>query len=96
MINLNSENYLKGFLVDEELMAGITPHREQPGVFIAFVLKHTTGEYLSYQPFSDLESALQTMNQIQRPWSFESLSGCGGGGCNSQGTCSKGSSCHQK
>ncbi len=89
MEQLTTENYSKGFLIDEDLMGGITPHPDQPGVFVAFVLRHTTGEYLGYQPFSDLASALRVLNQIQRPWTFEKISGCGGN-CGKEGGCSKG------
>jgi hypothetical protein len=90
MNTLTSENYSKGFLIDEDLMGGITQHPENPGVFVAFVLQHTTGEYLGYQPFPDLDSALQSLNQIQRPWTFERVGGCGGGQCGKEGGSSKG------
>jgi hypothetical protein len=89
--SLTSENYKQGFLVDDDLMAGVTPHPEQPGVFVAFVLQHTTGEYLGYQPFNDLDSALRIINQIQRSWNFEAVGGCGG--CGEGGMCSKGGGC---
>jgi hypothetical protein len=88
MSQLNAENYQKGFLVDDHLMAGITADPEQPGTYIAFVLRHTTGEYLGYQPFTELEGALQAINQIQRTWTFEKLGGCGG--CGEGGGCSGG------
>lgn len=91
---LTAENFSKGFLVDEELMGGVTEDPNQPGVYVAFVLRHTTGEYLGYQPFTDLQSALQTMNAVQRPWIFEKVGGCGGckdgsGGCG-KGKCGAG------
>jgi len=85
---LSAENYSKGFLIDEELMGGVTQHPEQPGLFVAFVLRHTTGEYLGYQPFQDLDEALKVINGVQRPWSFEKTSGCGG--CGEGGGCGKG------
>ena len=78
MNTLTTENYSKGFLIDEELMCGITQHPEKPELFVAFVLQHTTGEYLGYQPFTDLNSALASLNQIQRPWTYETFGGCGG------------------
>jgi hypothetical protein len=90
---LNPENYARGFLVDEELMGGVTEHPEQPGTFVAFVLRHTTGEYLGYQPFASLAEALARINAVQRPWSYERVGGCGGcadgSGCG-QGQCGRG------
>jgi hypothetical protein len=92
---LTPQNYQKGFLVDPECMAGVTEDPEHPGHYCAFVLKHTSGEYLGYQPFSDLDSALQAVNQIPRTWSFERLGGCGSGQCgkNSAGGCCSSGSC---
>ena len=94
MNQLNPENYMQGFLVDEELMAGVTQNPEKPDSYFAFVLQHTTGEYLGYQPYPQLEGALEAINQIPRSWSFEKTSGCGGcagkeGGC-SKGACGTG------
>src|SRR5438309_1924288 len=78
---LTPENYARGFLIDEELIGGITIHPDQPGLFVAYVLRHTTGEYLGYQPFESLEQALAVLNQVQRPWRFEQAGGCGDGKC---------------
>ncbi len=95
---LTTENYRKGFLVDEDLMGGVTQDPVQESTYIAFVLQHTTGEYLGYQPFQDLDMAINAINQIQRSWTFERLGGgCGGkcgegGGC-SQGACKIGGGC---
>lgn len=85
---LTAENYNKGFLVDDELMAGVSQDPNQPGVYVAFVLQHTTGEYLGYQPFTVLEQALQTLNQIERSWIFEAVGGCGN--CGKEGGCAGG------
>jgi len=87
---LTPENFRQGFLVDEELMAGITEDPEQKGVFVAFILRHTTGEYLGYQSFPTLQPALETLNQIPRTWTFERIGGgcggaCGTGGCSGKG-----------
>jgi hypothetical protein len=82
---LNKDNYQKGFLVDEELMAGISEDSAHPGTYNAFVLRHTTGEYLGYQPFTDLEIALRSINQIPRSWVYEASGGCGGGNCGDGG-----------
>ena len=93
MATLTLDNYRSGFLVDDELMGGVTANPNEPSTFIAFVLQHTTGEYLGYQPFQEVSLALQAINQIQRPWTFEKLGGCGGcsegGGCGN-GQCGKG------
>jgi hypothetical protein len=93
MMQLTQENYTRGFLVDDELMAGVTQHPENPELYIAFILQHTTGEYLGYQPFAQLDEALRSINHVPRTWTFENLSGCGGcgegGGCGGGG-CGKG------
>ncbi len=87
---LTPENYAGGFLVDEDLMAGVATHPEENGQFIAFVLQHSTGEYLGYQAFPSLELALRAINQIPRAWTFEKLGGgCGGGNC-ATGGCATG------
>jgi len=80
-MSLTAENYSKGFLVDEELMGGVTTSPEQPGVFVAYVLNHLTGEYLGYQAFPELDQALQALLGVKRSWIFESVSGCGAGKC---------------
>lgn len=87
---LDSDNYRKGFLIDPELMAGITEDPNAPGHFFAFVLKHETGEYLGYQRYPGLQDALIAINQIPRKWNYETTSGCGGGKCGS-GNCGVGS-----
>jgi hypothetical protein len=91
---LNADNYSKGFLVDEELMGGVTKNPEREGQFVAFVLRHTTGEYLGYRPFSNLDDALAAINDVQRSWRYENTSGCGGDQCG-EGNCSvkNGGSC---
>jgi hypothetical protein len=89
---LNPSNYTQGFLVDEELMGGVSTHPEKAGRFIAFVIRHTTGEYLGCQPFDDLQQALHAINSVQRSWKFEKSSGCGGcadGSCGKEGGCSR-------
>ena len=91
-MQLDRDNYARGFLVDEELMGGVTEHPEQPGTFVAFVLRHTTGEYLGYQPFTSLDEALSRINSVERPWAFEKVGGCGGceGGNCGKGKCGQG------
>lgn len=83
---LNAENYRQGFLVDEELMGGITEVTDPPGHFAAFVLRHTTGEYLGYEVYPALTHALSAIAAVKREWKFESTSGCGACG---EGNCSK-------
>ena len=85
---LNPDNFQKGFLIDEELMAGVSEDSSAPGTYIAFVMQHTTGEYLGYQPFTDLSMALSSINQIPRSWAYEASGGCGGGCGEAGGTCS--------
>ena len=88
---LNTENYSRGFLIDDELMAGVTQHPEKTDLFVAFVVRHETGEYLGYEAFSSLDSALEVINRIPREWAFEKVGGCGGceGGQCGKGMCSK-------
>ena len=83
-------------MLDEELMAGITEVAEAPGVFTAYVVRHTTGETLGTQQFTDVFEAIRTLNGIPREWTFESTSGCGGGNC-AAGNCGKnGGGCNKK
>lgn len=76
---LTAENYKKGFLMDEELMGGVAeegPEALTTG-FSAYVLRHTTGEYLGYRTFGSLADALSAINTVERAWKFENSSGCG-------------------
>lgn len=75
----NSDNYRSGFLVDEELMAGIS--EDEPGVFTAYVVRHTTGEMLGAHQYSNAFEAIRAINDIPRNWSYESVKKCGGGNC---------------
>ena len=93
-MSLTSENYSKGFLIDEELMGGVTQKPDEPETFVAFVLRHTTGEYLGYQPFTTLDAALGAINSVQRDWVFDKVGGCGNGNCGN-GSC-KGGGCGLK
>jgi hypothetical protein len=86
---LTLENSLKGFLIDEELMAGVSPIPETSR-YSAFVLRHTTGELLGQQEFGSLQEAIETLNAVQRDWTYESSSQCGGGAC-TEGNCGTGS-----
>ena len=77
-------------------MAGVSAHPEEQGQFVAFVLRHSTGEYLGYQTYPQLEAALTAINRIPRNWAFEKTGGCSGGECATGGCatggCSKKSS----
>jgi hypothetical protein len=86
---LTTENYTQGFLIDDELMAGVTTHPEQPGRFVAFILTVGLGEYVGYDAYDSLEEALGAINRIPRTWTFEQTSGCGEGGCQG-GNCGTG------
>lgn len=90
-MGLSATNYQKGFLIDDQLMGGITEDPSNSSRFVAYVLNHLTGEYLGYQGFSELEPALAAINAVQRPWHYESSSGCGNGNCKA-GEC-KGTGC---
>ena len=87
MDRLTPENYCRGFLIDDELMGGVSTSND--GHF-AFILRHTTGEYIGAETFSTLEEALQKVNDIPRGWKFELSSQCGGDACQ-EGNCGTGS-----
>jgi hypothetical protein len=78
---LTAENYSRGFLVDDELMAGVTESPQKQGAFAAFVLRPETGEYLGYREFSTLDAALAEINAIPRQWAYEKAGGCSTAGC---------------
>ena len=84
---LTPENYQRGFLIDDECMAGVSEDADQPGHFAAFVLSHVTGESIGYEIFPNLDLALCSINSVQRGWKFEASSACGG--CE-DGSCGKG------
>ena len=88
MSGLDEQNFKKGLLIDEQLMAGVT---ENAGEFVAFVLCHETGEYLSYQSYPQLNLALNAIGSIPRAWVFEATGGCSGGKCEEGKSCSDGS-----
>ncbi len=84
---LTPENYAAGLLVDEELLGGVSKDPQVPGRYLAYVLRHTTGEYLGYVPNLLQEEALALINRVERAWAFESTSACGGCGKKGEGKC---------
>jgi hypothetical protein len=84
---LTPENYKKGMLVDSELMAGVSSAPADGGEYLAFILQHTTGEYLGAQNFATLEQALEAINRIPRDWVYEATGGCGANGVCDTGNC---------
>jgi hypothetical protein len=70
---LNKNNFDKGFLIDEEVIAGVT--LMDGGIYAAYMSHYLTGETLAYQEFSDAESAVAYLKTIERPWAFEAV-GC--------------------
>lgn len=92
---LDSINYKKGFLIDDEVIGGITEMAE--GIYSAYVSHYLTGETIAYQEFGSLEPALLFLNSMPRSWIYESV-GCStktggattskacGSGCNGCGT----------
>ncbi len=90
-----ADNYKSGFLMDEELLAGISESVDQPGVYTAYVIRHTTGETLGVQNFNTVFEAIRTLNDIPREWTFDKVSKCGGGNCGS-GKCGENGTCGGK
>ena len=90
MQKLTLENYQNGFLIDDEALAGVsrqtnpTTGKEQ---YLAYVLDHLTAEHRLAQPFERAEEAIGFINSLQRRWTFESASDCGG--CGDGNTCTK-------
>lgn len=89
---LNPENYKKGFLIDDELMGGVSEDPALPGHYLAFVVKHETGETIGALTYPTLEAALDAINAVRREWKYESAGSCGGGNCGGEG-CGEGGSC---
>lgn len=70
-------------------MAGVTESPETPGAFLAYVVRHTTGETIGAHEYSNLFEAIRNINDVRRNWSFEKISRCGGGNCGN-GACAGG------
>ena len=95
MEKFTAENFKKGFLIDEELMAGISESEANPGSFTAFIVRHTTGETLGVREFDNSFEAIRALNEIPREWVFEAVSKCGSGNCG-KGGCGKNGGCGKK
>ncbi len=85
LVKFNLDNFTKGFLLDDELMGGIS--LTENGEFNVYILRHATGEVLGSQTFPTASEAIRTMNQVDRPWSFEAINKCGDCGPNGGGSC---------
>ncbi len=97
MSKFTADNFKTGFLIDEELMAGITEPADAPGTYTAYVVRHTTGETLGVQQFTNAFEAIRTLNDIPREWTYEAISKCGSGNCGKDGGCGKkGGGCGKK
>ncbi len=87
---LTLENFEHGFLVDDEVLGGVTLHPENDSEYVAFVLLQSTGESISYETFSNPQDAIASINALERTWIFEKAhQGCGGGSCG-EGECGGG------
>ena len=76
-MELTNLNFGQGFLIDEELMAGVTELEDHSG-FAAFIVRHTTGESVGYHEFPALDQALAALSAIPRGWKFENSKSCDG------------------
>jgi len=97
---LTLENWTKGFLLDDEWLAGVCEEESQgagaPAAYAAFIVSHETGNSVGYHVFRDLQTAMDSVNALPRSWKFESSSECGdcGHGSEDGEGCGKGA-CHQ-
>lgn len=90
LTSLTLENFSKGFLIDDEVIGGVTQLADTNGapVYAAYMSHYLTGETMDYQEFSDVEAALAFINGIGRDWKFEAI-GCSDHG-NAANACGKG------
>jgi len=85
-LTLNQDNFQQGYLMDEDWMAGVT--LQKTGEYDVFVLNHQTSGVISFTTFPSLETALGSLNDFNRKWTYESFAqgGCAGKSC-STGKC---------
>lgn len=110
IIKLDRTNYAKGFLIDDEWMAGISlenssgasesgqenlnPLNDTPKYF-AFIINHLEGIQISSKYFDQLDDAIRTLNAVPRTWTYQSSSACGSGNCKGE-SCGAFGSCNKK
>ncbi|RYZ77926.1 MAG: hypothetical protein EOP04_30705 [Proteobacteria bacterium] len=87
---LTTQNFEKGFLVNDTLMGGISRQADQQ--FLAYILDHDEGGIVFEATYSSIEAALDALNSQKRNWSFESTKNCDAEDCGTGSGC-KGSSC---
>lgn len=92
-ILFDTENYCRGFLVDDEWMGGIDScpeNTEQNGdspSHLAYVLEVESGNVLYSENHSSLEEAIQSLNSLPRAWVFQAVKGkCGSTTCGKKST----------
>lgn len=90
---LTPTNYLKGFLIDDEFMAGVSELKGDASApvagYVAYVVNHLSGETVASQKYETLPEALGKLNSIPRSWKYEAAGGCGEGNC-AEGGCGTG------
>ncbi|MBI3543272.1 MAG: hypothetical protein HY075_08380 [Deltaproteobacteria bacterium] len=90
---LDASNYKSGFLVDDEVIAGVTEMGDAARpLYAAYVSHYLTGETYAYREFERVEPALEFLATIERKWAFEGV-GCtakaSATSCSTGGSCSK-------
>lgn len=86
---LNERNYKKGFLVADQIMAGVSETPDKPGFFDVFTIHTETLEPLTFETVESLSRAIQLLQEMKADWQFEPTSGCSGGKC-ADGGCKSG------
>lgn len=81
-MNLTEQNYTKGFLLADHLMAGVGPSPKNPDQFVAYVVDHLSGSYLACEVFPVLQQAIDFVNRVPEDWLYVPYGGgCGSGDC---------------
>ena len=70
---LTLDNFENGFLVNDELIAGVTSMAG--GIFAAYVSNYSTGETLAFAEFDLPLKALEYLGKLTYDWKYESV-GC--------------------
>ncbi|MBI3557878.1 MAG: hypothetical protein HY074_16575 [Deltaproteobacteria bacterium] len=75
-MQLTADNFKNGFLVDDEVIAGVTQMEgAATPVYAAYISHYLTGETFAYQEFDAVEPALRFLAGVDRPWVYEAV-GC--------------------